>query len=277
MPDQDPWDDSEAVNDEMEPIGADLPATDGAPAVETQQATTSTGDQQQDPAAGEGEAHSTQSDDEGEEGNKQWTQKLALDERRKRQEIERANVELRERLARIEGMIESGDEEEAANSLDEIESEFWKTPLQVTDRIIQQRVNQVLAQRDYQRILASRERVRSKYDDFDSNVEVFRSEAQANPQLMQRLLLAPEPAEFAYQYAKKLKSQKEFDGKSPEEIKAELRAQIIEEAREEIKRELTEQGAAAFPTTNAGARGSGSRAAVYREATDDEIWGTLPS
>jgi hypothetical protein len=155
---------------------------------------------------------------EGSEGASEegWTKAKAVDETHKRQEIERENRELRERLARLEGMVQGRTPKEESREPD------WESLIDYGDlgnsipRAVKTLVDHALKgemtkrektrmERFAARVARSRETAMDRYDDF---VEVLESAGYDNqvardPQLYAAVFEAPDPAEYAYRWAKR--------------------------------------------------------------------------
>lgn len=173
----------------------------------------------------------------------------AADERRKRQELERRLAELEKAKQQPEGEKKT----------------FWDDPdgaLKATE----QRVTQATIQA---RLATAETIARSRYQDFDEKIGVFKSLVEQNPALVQSWLAQPDPAEYAYRLAAnhmQLQAVGNLDAyrkKVEEETAAKVRAEM--EAEHKRKLEELERQRAALPPTLSDVRGAGSgnKAAVW--------------
>lgn len=71
---------------------------------------------------------------------------------------------------------------------------------------------------------------RQKYQDYDQQVEVFKQALEENPVLLGELQRAPDPADYAYQAARRYAEAKQYSqGPTAEQREAEIRAKIMAE------------------------------------------------
>lgn len=168
------------------------------------------------------------------------------DERSKRQQIEAEKQELAARLQRYEAYFQQL--EQQSQQTDE-----EPDPVAVlTAQIKQQVMSEVQHQQLTDRVNMTEVLARQKWADYDEKVELFKEEVQKNPYLMQQLMRAPNPAEYAYQVSEQIAVARNYGSAQPsrEQLKAELR--------EELKAELG-LGRPQAPTTLANDRSVGSR------------------
>lgn len=99
-------------------------------------------------------------------------------------------------------------------------------------------------------------RARDRYQDYDDTVEHFKMAAGENEFLMQELLKADDPAEYAYRVGKKVQEAHSI-GQAPsrEQIEAEIEAKL----REKLKAELGLPATRQAPSTLAAERSVGTR------------------
>ena len=165
--------------------------------------------------------------------------KAALDERNKRQELER-------QLAQPSKPAQS---QEPAKT-------FWEDPEGHLNAIKEQN-NQVALQTKLQ---TAEMIARSRYQDFDQEVAVFREMAQTVPGLAQQCFSASDPAEFAYRTGKFHRELKEAGGLAQlrTKIEAETRAKVETEfkAKEEARQAEMARQRAALPGSLSDVRGA---------------------
>lgn len=99
-------------------------------------------------------------------------------------------------------------------------------------------------------------RARDRYQDYDETVEHFKAAAGENQFLMQELLRADDPAEYAYKVGKQVQEARSI-GTAPS--REQMRAEIEAEIREKLKAELGLPATRQAPTTLAAERSVGSR------------------
>jgi hypothetical protein len=150
------------------------------------------------------------------------------DERRKRQEYER-------RLQQYERQQQPKQEKPG----------FWEQPEQYLETVRNEaRMEAIRGKLDITEDLA-----RSKYQDYDDQLAVFGTLIQQNPNLLQQMLQARNPAEFAYSVAKNHATVTEAGSIEAmrEKIRAEERAKI--EAEIKAKAEAEAKKRDAIPNT----------------------------
>jgi len=89
----------------------------------------------------------------------------------------------------------------------------------------------VVQQQTFNRTLALSEEVaRDKYADYDELIDgVFKPAAAKNPELIQALYKAPDPAKYAYKQAKRMKLESEEGELDVDKLKEKLRAELLAE------------------------------------------------
>ncbi len=133
-----------------------------------------------------------------------------LDERRKRQEIERKYLELEARLNNPQQPQQeqakpdwfANPEEAAAYMRQEIERQNFET-----------------------RIVLSEQIMAEKHSDYEQMRDTFAEAAAKSPHLAQQLVQAPNPARFAYEMGKRIALANEIGG-DPQSYKAKLEAEF---------------------------------------------------
>jgi len=99
---------------------------------------------------------------------------------------------------------------------------------------------------------------RSKYQDLDEKLEVFKEAAKANPALGAQMMQQTNPYDFAYKEAARIQLQREL-GDDPNAYKARLEAEIREKVMAELGQGGTPQ--VKLPASLGGARSSAPRGA----------------
>lgn len=181
----------------------------------------------------------------------------AMDERRKRQALETQLAQLR--AARAEPK-EEGEKKT-----------FWDDPEAALEAFRNQTLAETRQQSLNTRVNTSELIARSKYQDFDEKVEIFKELMGQNPGLHQQFMGSPDPGEFVYKTAK---FHKDLQGAGNIDN---LRAQIEKETRIKIEAELKEKEGKlkkereALPGTLSDARGTKQQAVVWSgpSALDD--------
>ena len=139
-------------------------------------------------------------------------QKALLDERRKRQELERKLKELEEKLTAPQPKEEPPP---APN---------WELEPQQAASHFQQQVD---IARYQDRVAITEEMLREKHADYDEVAQIFAAAAKSNPQLAAQIFRAPNPARFAYTEGKRLKLLQDI-GDDPDAYRSRLEAEILE-------------------------------------------------
>lgn len=163
------------------------------------------------------------SNDEEEETH--WTKAAYLDEKRKRQELEK-------RLAELD---KPRQQEESIDLL---------TDPEAGARLLEQRAEN----KAFLRVIElSRDVMRDAKPDYDEMESYFVEQAKADPSLVDKMRVAANPAKYAYDTAKRLKFLAEVN--DPEAYKAKLRAEILQELQAE---QVKKKPASLTKTTSAG-------------------------
>jgi len=156
----------------------------------------------------------SEKDDEPQE----WTKAAVIDERRKRQEIERRNADLQKRLDALENGTgkrpDVFDDQEGAFShlKQEMASELHATRLEM-----------------------SQELMREKYENYDELEAEFIDMAKDNPVLLKELNESRNPAKFAAETA--LKARQVAELKDVDKLRADIEAKVRKEIEEKLKAE----------------------------------------
>jgi hypothetical protein len=141
-----------------------------------------------------------------------WTKQAVLDERRKRQDLEKKLAELEARLQpqappqpKPEPVDWFASPEQAAQALQaQFAESMFQTRVHTSERII-----------------------RKEHPDYDEVSALFAKRAESDPHLLQQLYNHPFPAEFAYEIGKQIKMLEEI--KDPQAYREKLRAEILAE------------------------------------------------
>lgn len=141
-----------------------------------------------------------------------WTKQAVLDERRKRQELEKKLAEIE---ARLQPQRQAPTQQE--------QPDWFASPEQAAQAMQAQ-----FAESMFQTRVATSERILKKeYEDYDEVVEVFSKQASKDPNLLQQLYNHPFPAEFAYQVGTQIKLMEEI--KDPKAYREKVRAELLAE------------------------------------------------
>lgn len=173
--------------------------------VETEAAPETDNANQAGEAKSEAETTSADSDES-------WTKAMALDERRKRQLVERENEELKLKLS---------DQDQRPSTPDPIED-----PEGAINHLNDDFETKLLNQK----IEMSQAFMRDKHEDYDEVEKQFYDMAQKDPSLWPKLRASELPAKFAYNHVKAEQKRSELEGFDMDKWK--------EEERERIKQEL---------------------------------------
>ena len=146
----------------------------------------------------------------------------------------------RERLRAKEAALDAEREKLKQPVQEEEKPDFWDNPeAQLT--ALEQRMEQKLLN---ERLNISETYARGKYTDFQEKLDVFAGMIQEAPELHQRMLRDPNPAEFAYKAAAdKLKVAKLQELGDPDEYRAKVRGELRDEIKAEILAELKKEEA----------------------------------
>lgn len=167
-----------------------------------------------------------------------WTKKAVLDERRKRQELEKAKLELEQRLKQIEGKKETPDVFEDQDAY----TKHLKSEMQ----------SQMLNMSEFM--------ARREYPDLDEKVARFEQMVKENPTLAQKVMAAPSPYHELVEVVRKAE---EMDKMSDiDSYKAKLREEIKAELLAELKSEQPSKGREAAKSVPKSLAGQTSQAAI---------------
>lgn len=165
--------------------------------------------------AGEAQPTDKPSAKEADDASESWTKRAVLDERRKRQDLERENAALKARLN-----PEATPKQPARPDVfEDQEGAFGYLQQQFDQRLVVDRIN------------LSRELMAEKHDDYEEAESAFVDLAKADPSLVAKMRAATLPAKFVYDHVKKhqqMQEMQDVDGYRAK-IKAELRAEILAE------------------------------------------------
>lgn len=145
--------------------------------------------------------------------------KMGEEERRKRQELEREIAQMRSQSPKVEGEKKT----------------FWDAPEETLAKFKEE----VFGALHQTRLTTSDNLGRSRHQDYDEKVEIFKELCQQTPHLWQQAVNAPDPGEFAYKTGK---SHKELQDAGDidsfkEKIEKETRVRVETEMREKLKKE----------------------------------------
>ena len=147
------------------------------------------------------------------------------DERTKRQQAETERQQLADRLQQYEAYFQQLQQQ--GQTTDEEPDPIDALTAQIEQSVMSKVQQQYLtAQVNMTEALA-----RQKWADYDEKVELFKDEAKKNPFLVQQLMQAPNPAEYAYQVSEQIAVARNYGGAAPsrEQIEAEIREKIMAE------------------------------------------------
>lgn len=139
-----------------------------------------------------------------------WTKQAVLDERRKRQELEK---KLREFEARLQPQQQPQQQ---------AKPDWWAAPDQAAIGLQQQMEMQVFETR----VALSERLIKQQHPDYDEVSNLFAERARQDPRLIYELMQHPLPAEFAYQVGQQIKLMDEI-GSDPGAYRARLEAEIL--------------------------------------------------
>lgn len=147
----------------------------------------------------------------------EWTKQAVLDERRKRQDLEK---KLKEYEARLQPA-----QQPPAQVQPETPPDWWSAPEQAAQALQTQFQQQVFETR----VAMSERMMKQQHADYDDVSNLFAERAKSDPRLLQQLIAHPFPAEFAYQVGQQIKLLDEI-GTDPAayraKVEAEIRAQL---------------------------------------------------
>jgi hypothetical protein len=224
-------------------------------AEETAEETTTEEPEQEAEADKEEESTESATAADADDDKTEWTKKMALDERRKRQELERRYAELEAKVKAPEGKDESVD--------------FFADP----DRALGQVKNEIRSELANAKLEISQELMRERFEDYDELESEFVDLAKDNPVLLKQLSEAKNPAKFAYETAQKARKASELDNVDTyrEKIRAEEREKIRAELEAEFKQtaEKAQKRDKALAPSLANQRAAGALDEVATETLDD--------
>jgi len=245
-----------------------------APAVE-QEASEEPAEAQPEEQKGE-EVSATPADEPIEEGAAPQDKTVPLgalkDERRKRQEAESERQELQKQVAFLQGQFQAFQSQQPSHQqdleakADKIRDDYYTDPVGTVEKIIEERVGKVSADRVQDRINLSEALVKRQYDDYDDVVGVFVDAAKNNPALAVQMRDDVNPALFAYEYGKKIRDVSQYS--TIDEMREKLRAEVMAELEAKQKSQQSLSAAAGMSKTNAGARSSTPTANGLMSADD---------
>lgn len=157
-----------------------------------------------------------------------WTKQAALDERKKRQELEKRIAEYEERIRGYEQQRQQPKQQEQP-------PDWWSSPDKAAE-VFQAQIQEQLYQT---RVSLSEQFMRQQHADYDEVSTLFAEQAQRDPHLLRQLYSHPSPAQFAYQIGQQIRLMQEV-GNDP----AAYRKKIEDEIRAKL---LAEQGGAQQP------------------------------
>jgi hypothetical protein len=149
--------------------------------------------------------------------NKEWTKAMALDERRKRQELERKLKE-----------YESLSAKKAEPKID-----LFENP----DGAMESVLNKARHEVTMAKLEMSQELMKSLHDDYEELEMEFIDLAGSNPAVLADFQKAANPARFAYETAKKAREAEQL--KDVDSYKDKLRAEVEAEIRAKLEAEMT--------------------------------------
>lgn len=156
------------------------------------------------------------------EDDQSWTKTMALNERKKRQELERELEEYKSKSSQKTQEEQRAPQEERPDASDDPEA-----ALNFTEKKFEQRLFD-------ERVLLTQELMRGVHEDYDAMEEKFVNMTKDNPALAAQLRQAPNPAKFAYETAKKYVdfenfSDPDFLKKKEQEIEQRILAKLQKE------------------------------------------------
>lgn len=195
---------------------------------------------------------------EPEKSEDPWTKTAYMDEKRKRQEVER-------RLQEYEAQRQKQPEPEAPDLFADPEG-YHKYQQQQQAQMQQKMLWQT-----------SEMVMRSLHPDFEEKLNVFGQIAQDTPLLLDRAMQHPNPAQFVYETAKKHQEIQELGGieNFKSETEKRVRAELEAEIRAKVTAELTEQ--AKKQAIKPGPANAGGKTPVGNAATNEPMEGLFKS
>lgn len=173
-----------------------------------------------------------------------------IGERRRRQEAERERDELRQALARHQPQQQPQAHEPAGPP------DRWEDPEGYDAWLIEQATAKAVTLAEQRmtasRLDASEAIARQKFEDFDEKLAKFSEIASVNPRIAQQMMAAPDPAAFAYDFAKRAIEVERYGTVDVEALRAKLREEIMAEETAKLPRPTV-------PTSLASERNVGTR------------------
>lgn len=172
----------------------------------------------------------------------------ANDEKQKRQELER-------KIAEMEAKLNAKPKEEP--------KQFWEDPESVLNTYKQEMERMVVNTK----LNTSEQIARSKYQDFDEKVEIFKEVLAKTPWIFDEAKNSPDPAEFVYKTAKNYHelqqagNMEEFRSKVEKDIRTKIEAEY--RAKEEAKKKEMD----AIPESLSNVRSTGTNKVVWSGPT----------
>lgn len=246
---------SETLDDIFSKTEADEAVETETEAEETAEETTTETTEQEAETGKEEESTESATAADADDDKTEWTKKMALDERRKRQELERRYAELEAKLKAPEGKEEGVD--------------FFSDP----DKALGQVKDEIRSELANAKLEISQELMRERHEDYDELESEFVDLAKDNPVLIKQLSEAKNPAKFAYETAMKARKANELENVDTfrEKIRAEEREKIRAELEAEMKQnaEKAQKRDKALAPSLANQRAAGALDEVATETLDD--------
>lgn len=141
-----------------------------------------------------------------------------IDERRKRQDLERRVAELQEQVQRFN--------QPQPPEAKQPEPDWWQDPQTAAQHLQSQVQNQMQARLYQQAVYTSEKILRQQHQDYDEVANLFAEAAKQDQRLLQQVLEHPFPAEFAYKAGRQIKLMQEI-GEDPDSYRSKLEAEIL--------------------------------------------------
>lgn len=260
---------------------ADVPEQDST---ETKGAETKGADEKADKAKGKkkGATPAPESEDDADEtaeaDDHPVPRKALIEERKKRQEAQRIQAEKDRQIAELQGQLavysKQGNGHQQPKDATNPDEEFFalgpagyvKKHLTAAQQAIRQ---EMMAAAGKQRIELGEELMRSVYKDFDEMASDFVAIAKDNPSLKAQFNAHPNPAKFAYEYAKLHREVQDIG--SVDELREKIRAEEREKLEAEMRRTTAKTEAAKVSTSSAGARSAGTAPVDVGEMSLEDV------
>jgi hypothetical protein len=226
-------------------------------------------------------------DEDGLPDNHPVPRKALLEERRKRQEMERQYAETQRQLAEAQGKLSTYAQfapQPQQTPKPNPDVDFYGNPVAfVQDQLkgVEQKFTKQLDERaqayENNRLAMSAAMVRQQFPDYDEVIESFKELSKAAPYLADQAVNNPHPALFAYQQAKAYREATKY-GSNIDEVRAKIReeekAKLEAEranAEAEAKKQASLTAAAQANTSTAGARGTGASTRAAPKMRDNPL------